>query len=378
MELIFGHDHKFRLIDGKYYSTGGLSEDILMRYVNIFGTITVVARVIKEFDIKDRYSLINNPRIKIINRKEISHSELETLVKDKKVIVRLPSIIGSEIAHICKKNKYNYFAEVVACAFNSYWYHSFRGKLVALPADIITKGHVKSANYVLYVTDKFLQSRYPTNGIAINCSDVILSCPEDKMIQERRVRVGQNNKKYILGTISAIDVKYKGQEYVIRALSELKKKGIINFEYQLVGNGNSDRLLNIAKKYNVLDQIKIMGGLPHEKIFDWLKSIDIYIQPSVIEGLPRALIEAMSCGVPCLGSNTGGIPELLNKDALFRKKDIHQISRILENISDEWLIRKSNESFIRALDFDEHVLNEKRNGIYIKYCETSYEKSSIN
>ena len=53
MELIFGHDHKFRLIDGKYYSTGGLSEDILMRYVNIFGTITVVARVIKEFDIKD-------------------------------------------------------------------------------------------------------------------------------------------------------------------------------------------------------------------------------------------------------------------------------------------------------------------------------------
>ena len=369
MELIFGHDHKFRLIDGKYYSTGGLSEDILMRYVNIFGTITVVARVIKEFDVKDRYSLINNPRIKIINRKEISHSELETLVKDKKVIVRLPSIIGSEIAHICKKNKCNYFAEVVACAFNSYWYHSFRGKLVALPADIITKGHVKSANYVLYVTDKFLQSRYPTNGIAINCSDVILSCPEDKMIQERRVRVGQNNKKYILGTISAIDVKYKGQEYVIRALSELKKKGIINFEYQLVGNGNSDRLLNIAKKYNVLDQIKIMGGLPHEKIFDWLKSIDIYIQPSVIEGLPRALIEAMSCGVPCLGSNTGGIPELLNKDALFRKKDIHQISRILENISDEWLIRKSNESFIRALDFDENVLNEKRNGIYIKYCE---------
>jgi glycosyltransferase involved in cell wall biosynthesis len=110
------------------------------------------------------------------------------------------------------------------------------------------------------------------------------------------------DKRIVIGTIAAVDVKYKGQENVIKDLGHLKNEGILNFEYHLVGGGDQIHLSELAKKYNVHESIKFIGSLPHNKIFEWLDSIDIYIQPSLTEGLPRALIEAMSRGTPSIGT----------------------------------------------------------------------------
>ena len=82
----------------------------------------------------------------------------------------------------------------------------------------------------------------------------------------------------MLGTTAAIDVKYKGQENVIKAIAILKKQGITNIEYELVGNGNSDYLKKIAIDFGVEDSIHFLGGMPHDEVFNWLDKIDIYIQ----------------------------------------------------------------------------------------------------
>ena len=59
------------------------------------------------------------------------------------------------------------------------------------------------------------------------------------------------------------------------------------------------------------------GVLPSgQPVLNWLDDIDIYVQPSFQEGLPRALVEAMSGGRPAFASTTGGIPELLPADCL--------------------------------------------------------------
>ena len=55
MSLLFAHDHKFRKIDNDYYSTGGLNNDVLSQYVNMFGSVTVIARVVEESEIKNKY-----------------------------------------------------------------------------------------------------------------------------------------------------------------------------------------------------------------------------------------------------------------------------------------------------------------------------------
>lgn len=94
---------------------------------------------------------------------------------------------------------------------------------------------------------------------------------------------------------------------------------------------------------NVADQIKIIGQMPHDKVFTWLDSIDIYAQPSRQEGLPRAMIEAMSRGIPCIGAKTAGIPELIDNKYIFTnsKTEVEEISKLLLDMRSEGCIMEN-------------------------------------
>ena len=90
--------------------------------------------------------------------------------------------------------------------------------------------------------------------------------------------------------------------------------------------------------------------------------MDIYIQPSYTEGLPRALIEAMSVGLPCIGSSVGGIPELLKENFLVPPKDevelAKKISFLLADINERFSQGKFN--YERSKLYDSKYLDEVR------------------
>lgn len=136
-----------------------------------------------------------------------------------------------------------------------------------------------------------------------------------------------------------------------------------------MGNGDNSYLKNLALKLGVIKQVKFLGGKPHEQVFDWLDSIDIYIQPSLQEGLPRALVEAQSKALPCLGSSTGGILELLSEDCIFDKKgNIPQaIADWLMNINQEKLLKYSENNFKEACKYQKEVLDKKRKKFYMSF-----------
>lgn len=250
----------------------------------------------------------------------------------------------------------------MACAWDTLWNYSLKGKLLAPYMYLMTKKYIKKSRNVIYVTSQFLQQRYPTNGNYIGCSDAIIKNQDDFNINKRIDKIANLHKenKIVLGTIGAIDVKYKGQKYIIKALAKLKKEGITNYEYHLVGGGKSDYLIKLSKKYKVSDLIKIIGSVPHEKIFDWLDDIDIYVQPSLTEGLPRSVIEAMSRACPAIGTNVGGIPELLDKDYLFSKKSVKEICKILKTFNVEKMKNQSIINYEKSKLFTEDYLNNKR------------------
>ena len=371
MQVVFGHDHKFRLINGEYYSTGGLSNEILSRYAKYFGRVIVVARVVNEDVTGENYTKITNSDVKIINRNLVTVREIKKIVKKSDcVISRLPSKIGSELVSYCNNIK-PCFVEMVACPWDSLSNHSIRGKIIAPFAMYFTKIQVKNAEYVLYVTNEFLQKRYPTKGKQLGCSDVCLEEINPEILANRIEHIKKNSGKYIIGTTAAVDVKYKGQEFVIKALSILQKRGITNFEYQLVGNGSQERLKQIAKKYGVEDKVIYLGGKPHDKVFEWLDSIDIYIQPSLQEGLPRALVEAQSRALPCCGSSTGGIPELLLKECVFDKKgDLPlTIANWLQDFTDEKAIEYATWNFNNSKNYQSDILAAKRDAFYREFIE---------
>ncbi|MEG0075824.1 MAG: hypothetical protein RR691_08085, partial [Eubacterium sp.] len=235
MRILFAHDHKFRKVDGKMYSIGGLSNDVLSRYVTLFGEVDVVSRCINEKEVENNYSLIQNPKIVFVEIKDKYTDIKDAVKKSDGVIARLPSFYGIISVKYAKLLNKPYMVEVVGCAWDSLWNHSIRGKLIALPARLVTKKIVSMAPYALYVTKYFLQKRYPCKGITVGISDVMLSNGQDNILKKRFSKIQDNIKKeIIIGTIGAVNVKYKGQQHVIKAINLLKNMGIVNIKYQIV------------------------------------------------------------------------------------------------------------------------------------------------
>lgn len=108
----------------------------------------------------------------------------------------------------------------------------------------------------------------------------------------------------------------------------------------------------------------------------WLDQLDLYIQPSFTEGLPRALIEAMSRGLPALASDVGGIPELLDAEYMFSsfEEDIFA-DKILKFIQDENLRELcGNNNYIKAKDYDFFRLERNRREFW-KACRNLIRES---
>jgi len=386
LQGLFCHDGPIYIdSEGNIYDTA-LTNQVFSRYLSIVDVLNIAIRTRTAKDV-NRNTMSQNT-LKNINivpvpnllsvegqvfAKRKAKSIIEESVKKSDVIfVRQPGIIGAYAIKFAKKYKKPYMVEVVGCPWDAFWNHSIKGKLMAPFMFLLTKNIIKESPFTLYVTNEFLQRRYPCKGKTISCSDVELQSL-DESIMERRLNKISNmtkNNPIVLGTIAAVNVRYKGQQYVIEAISRLNKQGY-NFEYHLLGSGDSSFLKSVAERHGVAEKVKFLGSMPHEKVFEYLDNIDIYIQPSRQEGLPRAVIEAMSRGCPVLGSTTGGIPELLNKEFIFRNGAVNEICTLLKKLDKEMMQKEAKRSFEKAKEYDKDILNRKRNAFYKEFISNS-------
>ncbi len=315
----------------------------------------------------DLYRPVKNV-FKLSVRKEIEKVIENEVIKADKVIIRSISDIYTNLAvKYAKKYKKPYLIEVTTFIFESLWYHSLKGKLVAYIQEQKCKKAVSECEYVSYVTDDALQNRYPCKKYSLGCSDVELSIMSKEILDKRIKKIDKkdNGEKLIIGTAAFLDVGWKGQKYVINALYNLKKRGMANIEYQLIGSGTGNKLKKLVKKLNMQDQVKIIGALEHEKVFDWLDQIDVYVQPSFQEGLCRALLEAMSRACPAIASDVGGNYELIEKELLFQKGNTKQIEFLLFKLNNSYMLKNMAEkNFECALKYNVDELNQKRKKFY--------------
>ena len=277
-------------------------------------------------------------------------------------IVHVYSLHADTVLKYARKSGKQCLNVVVGDPWDSFWNYSLAGKVIAPFAYLSLKKMQKKAKYSIYVTNEYLQSKYPTKGKSIPCSNVDMETGDSKAINHRIIHIENHQYSRIkIGTLAALDVRYKGQEFVIKAISELKRKGDHRFEYHLAGGGDSSFLQSLIHKYHLEDSVVIHGAIPHKEIEQFLDDIDVYIQPSKQEGLPRALIEAMSRGCLCYGSRTAGIPELLENDFIFSKGDYHQIATLLSKINKTLLTTQAYRNFEEAKLYHRDTLNKRRN-----------------
>lgn len=390
MKLLFVYDGPIEMDEnGQCYSTA-LTNNMFSRYDCISNSISIAIRVNHSNEdqlsgkymplSKDKYSIVECPNIAspdgiIFSRKKCYKILYDAISKVDALIIRLPSFIGNLAVEIANKQNKKYIIEMVGCPWDALWNYNLKGKIIAPYMKYKTKKATINAKYVLYVSNEFLQQRYPTKGITVSCSNVILDKIEDEALDKRIEYINQkkDSKKLIIGTLGAIDINYKGQQYVIRAIELLAKKGY-KIEYQIVGSGDSSYLSSVAQKYKTEKYVKFVGPIKHDDVFSWIDSLDIYIQPSNQEGLCRSIIEAMSRGCPVIASDAGGNPELINNKYIFKKKKYKELASCIENMNLDEMIIEAKNNFNNSKKYDSKILKERRTKFYLDFEKSVNKK----
>jgi glycosyltransferase involved in cell wall biosynthesis len=119
-----------------------------------------------------------------------------------------------------------------------------------------------------------------------------------------------------------------------------------------------------------------LGQVPYgARVWEQLDRADLFVLPSRAEGLPRAIIEAMARGLPCIGSTVAGIPELLAVDDMVAPDDVPGLAaKIREVLADRARMeRMSRRNLERAQDYREDALVARRRAFYRNVRETTSE-----
>lgn len=133
----------------------------------------------------------------------------------------------------------------------------------------------------------------------------------------------------------------KGHYHLIEACKIILDEEIKTFHCLIIGDGPLKTVISDQiRKLNLFHYIKMLDRIPHEDLMHMYErgDIDTVILPSIIdekgerEGIPVALMEAMSYGIPVISTNTGGIPELISEDAgiLVEQKNPYALAQAIK------------------------------------------------
>lgn len=103
----------------------------------------------------------------------------------------------------------------------------------------------------------------------------------------------------------------KGFEYAIRAVAGLRDRGV-ETRLELVGEGRDrQRLLFAIDDLGLADRVVLAGKKTPGELRDRLRQSDVFLLPSLSEGISNAALEAMACGLPVVASDCGGMSEAI-------------------------------------------------------------------
>lgn len=179
----------------------------------------------------------------------------------------------------------------------------------------------------------FFQKTFPNSKIDVITGgiDTDFFAPEHKTVFTPKIKI------LYVGWI----IKEKGVYDLLAACSLLKDK-LFDLQVELVGPIYCDRneLDQLINSYQLQDMVAVVGPIhSREALRSKYCSSDVFLFPSHYEGFPMALLEALSCGLPAIGSNVGGIPDILDHGhcgLIVERRNPQQIASALERfLSDE-------------------------------------------
>lgn len=180
--------------------------------------------------------------------------------------------------------------------------------------------------------------------------DLFFSLDNNNKIEQLKEKYSIPHEKKIIGFVGRM-IHEKGIFDFLSAIKMLEKREYDDKHFIMVGNGpEKENVVKYIQENDLNNHITVLNKVPSLKMPEIMNIIDLLILPSYStaqwkEQFGRVLIEAMSCGKAVIGSNSGGIPEVIgNKGYIFPEKNPEEIRSLICSITKE-------ESLIEAKKF---------------------------
>lgn len=233
-------------------------------------------------------------------------------------------------------------------------------RVLAPLGGIFLRWQLRHVSRASYVTEHVLQDRYPVRRGAreISASDVRLP-PAAFAASPRDYTNRAANQKWRLVTVGSHEAAYKGHDFLLYAIALLAKKGDLALQLTIIGGGrHHKKYRELSERLGLEGNVEFVGHISDaETLRAHLLGADLFVFPSLTEGLPRALVEAMALALPCVATDVGGISELLPKERLVPPRNAPALARAIElelSLPEE-LNRQSRQNLTMARRIMERV-----------------------
>lgn len=346
--------------DGTVFADGLYDRSFFDRYLTVFDEVRVLARVATS----DRPtapspgSLVEDERVRV--RALPDYRGARGIVQHAGAVARTARVAVEDVDAAMLRAP-GYVSQAVRRALGD---RPYGVEVVGDPAEVFRTGAsthparsllrrtttrglrrlTEQANVVGYVSSVVLPERYPApRAVATATYSSVSLTPESFLTrspQPRPVRA--------LVTVTSLEQPYKGVDVLLDALTRLPTEVTLT----IVGDGRLRATLTaLVDRLGLADRVRFTGNLPGPAaVREVLAASDAFVLASRTEGLPRAMLEAMAAGLPCVGTDVGGIPELLPASARCRPDDAAALAALIED-----LVRDPEEAARRAQLLQEHA-----------------------
>ena len=141
-----------------------------------------------------------------------------------------------------------------------------------------------------------------------NAIDTSVFCPADRKAMRDKLGLPQDKKLLLFGSMKVSD-KRKGVDYLASACQQIWKQfPAVGKNLGVVVFGKKDERLAQMFPFPIYEMNYIDD---EKKLAEVYNAVDLFVTPSLQDNLPNTIVEAMACGIPCVGFNVGGIPQMI-------------------------------------------------------------------
>lgn len=392
--LVIVEPHMVQLKNGEVWTNDYVTAEFFKRYLNVFEKLIVCGRIRQKND-NDTTGLkkTTRPEIRFValpdfrgiagllkNLPAIRKALRKTIGKADCMIYRAPSPMSMVAYPLIKACKKPFAFEMMNNPWTQYSKESINSVLQPLILRYIvwqTRDMCKTANGVSYVTEHTLQDLFPCKAMKEgDDTHFTASYSTINITREQYSFVdmpGMLPKPLVIVNSGKMNDNRKGQDTLIKAVKILRDKGY-DVRLKLIGDGIMRKdFEQVAADLNVAEHVEFCGWKTgYAEVQKVLQASHVFAFPSLGEGLPRSVIEAMANGLITVASDVDGITELLSEDLMVHENTAEAFAMKLAAVIKDW--EKYNhmrkETFSKAQGYESSILTKRRSTFYkqLKDC----------